>query len=1058
MPFAVALSQVGMKISAMMMNGRTNNTKSNMNKNVVLVFTTMALLLSCSREVDQVIQPGETITFTAGWAGAKDTRTILQPDGTSVWWEPSAQINVFFSDKASGKFTSTNSQAQGIVDFKGSLPIIVGSVETGNPAHAYWAVYPYDSANTCDGESVTLTIPSIQTASEGTFANKMFPSIATSTNFYLAFYNICGGVRFTVANEGISSVTFKANNGESLVGKVQVGFGNDGKPSINTVIDGSSTVTVNAPEGGFVPGVYYFAAFLPGALSKGLSMTFLRSTSSATYALENTVTINRSRFGTLENKDSDLDFGGIVEVSSISLDRSSAIVRRGETVKLVATVLPENATDKTVEWNSSDETIVAVDQNGNVTGIKEGKATITATAGGKYITCSISVTPADFQPNGNYLAFEGLIDGSTIAYTCSENCLEYSYDTINWVEWRKEGNESLKVGLNTGTKVYVRCSPTSTHKRIQFKMHGLIGASGNVMSLLYCDDFGDKYCIDYSLSGLFEDCTSLTTAPDLPATTLTAGCYGGMFYGCTNLTKAPDLPATTLTAGCYGGMFRGCTSLVQAPDLPATSLPMRCYGDMFEGCSSLSLAPAILATNVGESSCEYMFMNCTSLTKAPNLPAVSLGAKCYQGMFSGCTSLTEAPQLPATTMALECYQGMFSGCTSLTKAPQLPATTLANGCYKWMFQGCSITKAPVLPATTLAANCYESMFSFSSLIQAPNLPATELAKECYKEMFRYCTSLTIAPDLPAEVVYESCYAGMFSECSSLIKAPSVLPALTLSNSCYNQMFYNCENLINAPELPATAIAPSCYSSMFFRCTSLTNAPSILPATTLEDACYSYMFEYCRSLTIAPSISATSTANRCCECMFDGCTSLTQAPPIIPAKTLASRCYYQMFSRCTSLITAPELPATTLADYCYCEMFMDCTSLNSAHDLPATALAKRCCSGMFSGCTSLTKAPELPATTLAERCYQNMFSGCTSLNTAPVLPSPELESRCYYYMFSGCSSLSYVKMMAINPCDLEPFGDWLKGVSSKGTFVKHASAYWIDESKIPPGWTLITATE
>ena len=219
MPFAVALSQVGMKISAMMMNGRTNNTKSNMNKNVVLVFTTMALLLSCSREVDQVIRPGETITFTAGWAGAKDTRTILQPDGTSVWWEPSAQINVFFSDKASGKFTSTNSQAQGIVDFKGSLPIVVGSVETDNPAHAYWAVYPYDSANICDGESVTLTIPSIQTASEGTFANKMFPSIATSTNFYLAFYNICGGVRFTVANEGISSVTFKANNGESLVGR-----------------------------------------------------------------------------------------------------------------------------------------------------------------------------------------------------------------------------------------------------------------------------------------------------------------------------------------------------------------------------------------------------------------------------------------------------------------------------------------------------------------------------------------------------------------------------------------------------------------------------------------------------------------------------------------------------------------------------------------------------------------------------------------------------------------------------------------------------------------------
>ena len=223
-----------------------------MNKHVILLSAAVVLLLSCSREADHnLIQPGETITFTAAWAGSEDTRTILQADGTSVWWEPEAQINVFFSDKASGKFTSTNSQAQSIVVFQGSIPIVVGSVETENPPHAYWAVYPYDAANTCDGESVTLTVPSTQTAVEGTFANKMFPSIATSANFYLAFYNICGGVRFSVANEGIASVTFKANNGESLAGKVKVGF--DGVPIVKSVVEGTSEVVVNAPEGGFVP-------------------------------------------------------------------------------------------------------------------------------------------------------------------------------------------------------------------------------------------------------------------------------------------------------------------------------------------------------------------------------------------------------------------------------------------------------------------------------------------------------------------------------------------------------------------------------------------------------------------------------------------------------------------------------------------------------------------------------------------------------------------------------------------------------------------------------------
>jgi hypothetical protein len=45
---------------------------------------------------------------------------------------------------------------------------------------------------------------------------------------------------------------------------------------------------------------------------------------------------------------------------------------------------------------------------------------------------------------------------------------------------------------------------------------------------------------------MFNGCGSLTTAPQLPATTLEASCYLLMFYGCASLTTAPQLPATTL--------------------------------------------------------------------------------------------------------------------------------------------------------------------------------------------------------------------------------------------------------------------------------------------------------------------------------------------------------------------------------------------------------------------------------------------------------------------------------------------------------------------------------
>ena len=60
---------------------------------------------------------------------------------------------------------------------------------------------------------------------------------------------------------------------------------------------------------------------------------------------------------------------------------------------------------------------------------------------------------------------------------------------------------------------------------------------------------------------MFYGCTSLTTAPSLPATTLAQDCYIAMFYNCTSLTTVPELPATTLASYCYQSMFYNCTSL-----------------------------------------------------------------------------------------------------------------------------------------------------------------------------------------------------------------------------------------------------------------------------------------------------------------------------------------------------------------------------------------------------------------------------------------------------------------------------------------------------------------
>lgn len=83
---------------------------------------------------------------------------------------------------------------------------------------------------------------------------------------------------------------------------------------------------------------------------------------------------------------------GGVQVTSVTLDRSEISLSVGDEVILTATVAPDNATDKAVSWQSSDPRVASVDQGGRVKGLSEGKATITAHAGGRSASCEVTVS------------------------------------------------------------------------------------------------------------------------------------------------------------------------------------------------------------------------------------------------------------------------------------------------------------------------------------------------------------------------------------------------------------------------------------------------------------------------------------------------------------------------------------------------------------------------------------------------------------------------------------------------------------------------------------------
>ena len=348
------------------------------------------------------------------------------------------------------------------------------------------------------------------------------------------------------------------------------------------------------------------------------------------------------------------------------------------------------------------------------------------------------------EPYKKYLTFKAEEDNSSIglkALSSNQN-MEYSTDTVTWNTF----DTTTDILLSKDEEVYIRGILNAANHILDtttFKMSGKIAAYGSCNALWNYEDLNAPLK-EFCGAGMFADCTSLTIAPELPATTLAIGCYMGMFNDCTLLTTAPELPATTLASYCYTGMFENCESLTTAPELPATTLADYCYN--------------------------RMFFNCISLTTTPELPATTLASTCYTDMFRGCTSLTIAPEiLPATTLVTNCYGGMFYDCFSLTTAPELPAIELAEYCYSYMFWNCtSLTAGPELPATTLAESCYQSMFSgCTSLTAGPELPATTLAESCYQSMFSGCTSLTAGPELPATTLTESCYQSMFSGCTKL---------------------------------------------------------------------------------------------------------------------------------------------------------------------------------------------------------------------------------------------------------------------------------------------------
>lgn len=212
----------------------------------------------------------------------------------------------------------------------------------------------------------------------------------------------------------------------------------------------------------------------------------------------------------------------------------------------------------------------------------------------------------------DYLTFDVLTNG-TIGWksvgTGQSKTIHYSINNEPWSSITATASATIPV--SAGDKVRFK-STNASYAKDKSNYSGFEGGTamfnieGNIMSLIYGDDFADKATFSggtYNFCSLFKlsqciDAGNLI----LPATALTEYCYRAMFSNCYSLTMAPALPALTLSKGCYWYLFENC-AITEAPDLLAPVLVAECYGHMFTACTSLNYIRCLAVSGFSTSNC-----------------------------------------------------------------------------------------------------------------------------------------------------------------------------------------------------------------------------------------------------------------------------------------------------------------------------------------------------------------------------------------------------------------------------------------------------------------------
>ena len=379
-------------------------------KKSFIYIAALTLIAACNK-AESPVPSQESSIITAQIEQETATKTYMDAYN-NIRWSEGDQIVGFMKSSLGLKYRILSSSV-------GKTSAFFEKVSGGNDyigAGTEWdhniVYYPYSdvvqAAKAGSSYTLDIVLPSEQTYVSESFGNGAMAMVAVSEDNDITFRNVLGGMKLQLkGTQKVKSIKLQGKNNEKLSGAATVtAYTDETKPAITMAPSASKSVTLNCGSGVQLiesKATEFIISLPPVLFGSGFTLTVTDS-DNKTYTIETdkTNTVLRSsllvmppvKLGASAGDDSGDDEELIVPVSYVNLSSTSLKLYEGYVAQLTATVGPKDATDKTVVWSSDNPAVASVDQAGLVTALQSGTAKVSAAAGGKVATCSVTVSAA----------------------------------------------------------------------------------------------------------------------------------------------------------------------------------------------------------------------------------------------------------------------------------------------------------------------------------------------------------------------------------------------------------------------------------------------------------------------------------------------------------------------------------------------------------------------------------------------------------------------------------------------------------------------------------------